>query len=158
MYYSWLDKFCVKEITECGLTGPFGSVPFSAYHLSPMMTAIKRPNKRRCVFDASYGMSLNKSTPKEFYLHEKTEYDFPSLDDFQEMIVKVGLGARLWKRDLSRFFLQIPIDPLDYPNTGFIWIRPPLHPHTWSTWVSLYTVFPSRRQFPHPNWRNFWIS
>ena len=121
MYYSWLDKFCVKEITECGMAGPFGSVPFSAYHLSPMMTAIKRPNKRRCVFDASYGMSLNKSTPKEFYLHEKTEYDFPSLDDFQDIIVKVGHGARLWKRDLSRFFLQIPIDPLDYPNTGFIW-------------------------------------
>ena len=37
------------------------------------------------------------------------------------MIVKVGHGARLYKQDLSRFFLQIPIDPLDYPNTGFIW-------------------------------------
>ena len=121
MYFSWLDKFCVKEIEKCGLTGPFGISPFSNYHVSPMMTSFKKPNKRRCVFDATYGMSLNKSTPKEYYLDKKTEYDFPSLDDFQEMILKVGRGARLWKRDLSRFFLQIPICPLDYSKTGFVW-------------------------------------
>ena len=121
MFFSWLDKFCVKEVQKCGLTGPFGHSPFQAYHLSPMMTSFKKPDKRRCVFDASFGMSLNKSTPKEFYLHEKTDYDFPSLDDFQQMIIKVGRGARMWKRDLSRYFLQIPICPLDYPKTGFIW-------------------------------------
>ena len=121
MYFSWMDKFIVKEIQECGLTGPVGSTPFQSLHISPMMTSIKKPNKRRCVFDASFGMSLNKSTPKEFYLEERTDYDFPTLDDFQEMIIKVGHGARLWKRDLSRFFLQLGIDPLDYPNTGFVW-------------------------------------
>ena len=121
LYYSWLDKFVFKEIRECGLTGPFGAIPFSSFHISPMMTSFKKPNKRRCVFDASFGMSLNRSTPREFYLDERTEYDFPSLDDFQDMIVKVGQGARLWKRDLSRYFLQIPLDPLEYPNTGFIW-------------------------------------
>ena len=27
----------------------------------------------------------------------------------------------MWKRDLSHFFLQIPICPLDYAKTGFIW-------------------------------------
>ena len=121
MYYSWLDKFCIKEVQNCGLTGPFGKTPFSSYHISPMMTSFKKPNKRRCVFDATFGISLNKSTPKEYYLQERTEYDFPSLDDFQDMIIKVGRGAKLWKRDLSRFFLQIPICPIDYPKTGFIW-------------------------------------
>ena len=121
LFYSWLDKFCIKEIQHCGLTGPFGNVPFSEYHISPMMTSHKKPDKRRCVFDATFGMSLNKSTPKEFYLEERTEYDFPSLDDFQDMIVKVGRGSRMWKRDLSNYFLQIPICPLEYPKTGFIW-------------------------------------
>ena len=120
MYFSWLDKFCVKEIQHCGLTSPFGNIPFSSYHVSPMMTAHKKPDKRRCVFDASFGMSLNKSTPKEFYLENKTEYDFPSIDDFEDMIVNVGKGARMWKRDLSRCFMQIPICPTDYPKTGFI--------------------------------------
>ena len=121
MYFSWLDKFCVKEIKHCGLTGPFGTVPFPNYHISPMMTSLKKPDKRRCVFDATFGVSLNKSTPKDLYLEQKTEYDYPSVDDFQDMIVRIGTGARMWKRDLSRFFLQIPICPLDYPKTGFVW-------------------------------------
>ena len=121
MFYSWVDKFCVKEISKCGLTGPLATVPFADFHTSPMMTAIKKPDKRRVVFDASYGMSLNMSTPKEFYLNEKTEYDFPRLDDFEVLILKVGLGAKMWKRDLERYFLQIPLDPTDYSKTGFIW-------------------------------------
>ena len=86
-----------------------------------MMTAHKKPDKRRPVFDASFGMSINKSTPREYYLDEKAEYDYPTLDDFQQMIIKVGRGGRMWKRDLSRFFLQIPLCPSDYPKTGFIW-------------------------------------
>ena len=27
----------------------------------------------------------------------------------------------MWKRDLERYFLQIPICPSDYAKTGFIW-------------------------------------
>ena len=121
MFFSWVDKFCVKEISKCGLTGPLATVPFTDFHVSPMMTAVKKPDKRRVVFDASYGISLNKSTPKEFYLNEKTEYDFPKLDDFEILILKVGHGAKMWKRDLERYFLQIPLDPGDYSKTGFIW-------------------------------------
>ena len=37
------------------------------------------------------------------------------------MILKVGKGAKLWKRDLSRYFLQLPLDPVDYWRTGFFW-------------------------------------
>ena len=121
MFYSWVDKFCVKEISKCGLTGPLSTVPFPDFHVSPMMTAVKKPDKRRMVFDASYGISLNKSTPKDFYLNEKTSYDFPRLDDFEILILKVGQGAKMWKRDLERYFLQIPLDPGDYSKTGFIW-------------------------------------
>ena len=121
LFYSWVDKFCIKEVSNCGLTGPFSTVPFSNYHVSPMMTAVKKPDKRRVVFDASYGLSLNKSTPKEFYLNERADYDFPKLDDFEILILKVGSGAKMWKRDLQRYFLQIPIDPVDYDKTGFIW-------------------------------------
>ena len=64
MYYSWMDKFIVKEIRECGLTGPFGSTPFHSLHVSPMMTSFKKPNKRRCVFDATFGISLNRAPPR----------------------------------------------------------------------------------------------
>ena len=27
----------------------------------------------------------------------------------------------MWKRDLSRFFLQLPLDPLDYDKVGCVW-------------------------------------
>ena len=27
----------------------------------------------------------------------------------------------MWKRDLQRYFLQLPLDPVDYWRTGFIW-------------------------------------
>lgn len=121
LFFSWVDKFCIKEISKCGLTGPLASVPFTDFHVSPMMTAPKKPDKRRVVFDASFGISLNKSTPKEFYLNEKTDYDFPKLDDFEILILKVGHGARMWKRDLERYFLQLPLCPADYAKCGFIW-------------------------------------
>lgn len=121
LFFSWVDKFCIKEISKCGLTGPLSSVPFTDFHVSPIMTSTKKPDKRRVVFDASFGMSLNKSTPREFYLDEKTCYDFPKLDDFEVLILKVGQGSRMWKRDLERYFLQLPLCPSDYAKCGFIW-------------------------------------
>ena len=121
MYYTYLDKFCIKEISKAGLTGPFGNVPFTPYQTSPMMTSFKKPSARRPVFDASFGSSLNKITPQDYYLDFRAEYDFPRLKDLEQMILEVGKGAQLWKRDLSRYFLQLPLDPVDYIRTGFIW-------------------------------------
>ena len=121
MFYSHLDKFIIKEITKTGLVGPFGNVPFAAYQTSPMMTSFKKPSSRRPVFDASFGNSLNKITPQDYYLDYRAEYDFPKLDNLEEMIIEVGQGALLWKRDLSRYFLQLPLDPVDYRRVGFIW-------------------------------------
>ena len=121
MFYTYLDKFCLKEILKGGLTGPFANVPFANYQLSPMMTAHKKPSARRPVFDASFGISLNKITPQENYLEFQAIYDVLKLDDFEVMILATGSGALLWKRDLSRYFLQLPLDPVDYWRTGFIW-------------------------------------
>jgi hypothetical protein len=101
MFYSYLDKFCAKEITKGGLTGPFSNIPFSQYQLSPMMTATKKPSGRRPVFDASYGSSLNKITPSDYYLEFQAVYDFPKLDCLKSLILSTGHGALMWKRDLQ---------------------------------------------------------
>ena len=46
--------------------------------ISPLMTSPKKPNSRRAVFDASFGLySLNKNTPERAY-HE-TEYKAPEV-------------------------------------------------------------------------------
>ena len=120
-YFMDLDEFLCKGLMNRELTGPFRTPPFYNTHISPLMTAPKKPDARRAVFDATFGdFSLNKNTP-EVYYHAPYEYDFPQVDDFKQLVVSAGQGCFLWKRDLARYYLQIPLDPLDYPNVGFIW-------------------------------------
>ena len=105
-----------------GMCGPFPTSPFENIMISPLMTAPKKPSSRRTVFDASFSdFSLNINTPDKLYLGEEYEFSFPKLDDFSQLILKNGRGCYMWKRDLSRFFLQLPLDPLDYNKVGCIW-------------------------------------
>ena len=90
--------------------------------ISPLMTLPKKPNSRRTAFDASFSnYSLNINTPDKLYLNEDYEFTFPKLDDFSKLILKYGKNCFLWKRDLARFFLQLPLDPIDYDKVGCIW-------------------------------------
>ena len=121
-YFSHVDKFVKNELEKGGMTGPFITSPFKNIMISPLMTSPKKPNSRRTVFDASFSdFSLNVNTPDKLYLEEEYLFTFPKLDDFSQLILKYGSGCFLWKRDLSRFFLQLPLDPSDYDKTGCIW-------------------------------------
>ena len=101
-FYSYVDKFVMKEIKASGLTGPFFSSPFQSIMISPMMTTPKKPASRRTVFDASFGnFSLNLNTLQKIYVGEEYLFMFPKLDDFSRLIVSLGKGCFLWKRDLS---------------------------------------------------------
>ena len=121
-WYSHVDKFICTEIREGGMTGPFQLAPWWNTVVSPVMTAHKKPLSRRTVFDATFGeRSLNNATPSDFYMGQPTHYTFPKIEDYKEMILKSGQGAYMWKRDLSRFFLQLPMDPTEYHRVGVIW-------------------------------------
>ena len=121
-FYSYIDKFISNEIKNGGITGPFNSTPFDTYMISPLMTAPKKPDSRRAVFDASFGeFSLNANTPDKSYLFDDYCFSFPKIDDFCKLILSLGSGCFMWKRDLSRFFLQLPLDPIDYNKVCFIW-------------------------------------
>ena len=121
-FYPHIDKFVSTEITRGGLTGPFKSPPWSNMMLSPLMTAPKKPDSRRPVFDATFGdKSLNNATPCDYYLGSPTIYTYPKIDDFKDMVLSCGRGSFLWKRDLSRFYLQIPMDPVEYRHVGCVW-------------------------------------
>ena len=90
--------------------------------VSPIMSAAKKPSSRRAVFDATFGPhSLNSATPSEEYLGETISYSYPRLEDFQHLILKCGSGCFLFKRDLSRYYLQLPLDPVEYCYTGAVW-------------------------------------
>ena len=121
-FFTWIDDFIQSGLELGDIAGPFPSAPYSKLHLSPLMTAIKKPCGRRAVFDASFGdSSLNINTPTDVYLGQPIEYAFPKIDDFKRLVLKSGRGCMIWKRDLSRYFLQIPLDPLEYPKVAFIW-------------------------------------
>ena len=86
------------------------------------MTAPKKPAGRRAVFDASFGIhSLNKNTPEREYHESQYEFHYPRIDDLADMIATLGRGCYLFKRDLSRYFLQLKIDPIEYDKLGFVW-------------------------------------
>ena len=122
MWYSYVDKFIAKEVTECGVTGPFSLSPWRDIVVSPLMTAHKKPRGRRTVFDATYGdLSVNNATPGDYYQGQPTTYTYPKVEDYRILVLKAGRGAFMWKRDLARFFLQLPMDPVDYNKVGLIW-------------------------------------
>ena len=121
-YYSYLDKFLSTGLKRCELAGPCKVPPFHRVHVSPLMTAVKKPDGRRSVFDASFGeMSLNSCTPQDTYMEQPFAYDFPKIEDFKRIVLSCGQGSFLWKRDLSRYYLQLPVDPTEYPLLCFVW-------------------------------------
>ena len=121
-FYPWWDEFLAKGVTNCDLVGGFETSPFPRVHISPCMTAEKKPDARRCVFDATFGdNSLNNGTPSDIYMGRPIEFAFPCIEDFRRMILTCGQGCFIWKRDMARYFLQIPLDPLEYPLVAFIW-------------------------------------
>ena len=122
MWFDHVDKFVCTEVSEGGMSGPFEKAPWWNTIVSPLMTAHKKPMSRRTVFDATYGeRSLNNSTPSDFYMGMPCKYTFPKIQDYKNMILTCGPGAFMWKRDLSRFFLQLPLDPTEYHRVGIVW-------------------------------------
>ena len=121
-FYSWIDEFVSVGLQKADVVGPFQASPFESVHISPLMTAPKKPDGRRAVFDATFGDgSLNNGTPSNLYLGQPISFAYPRIDDFRHLVLKCGPGCWIWKRDLSRYFLQIPLDPVDYSKVAFIW-------------------------------------
>ena len=65
--------------------------------------------------------SLNNNTPQKAYHEVEYEFSFPKIDDLADMIAHLGRGCYLFKRDLSRYFLQLKVDPIEYNKLGFCW-------------------------------------
>ena len=122
MWFDWVDKFIATEILEVGMTGPFKLSPLCEITVSPLMTAHKKPLDRRTVYDATYGEgSVNSATPGDTYMGQPINFTYPRVEDYRVMILKAGRGAWMWKRDLKRFFLQLPLDPVEYSKVAVVW-------------------------------------
>ena len=58
---------------------------------------------------------------KHSYLGEDFELVYPTIDIFCDLVLGIGPGALMFKRDLKRAFMQLPVDPYDYNLLGFTW-------------------------------------
>ena len=71
-FYDYFDEFLSTGLDRCEVSGPCRVPPFQELHVSPLMTAVKKPAGRRAVFDATFGEhSLNNGTPTDVYLSEQ---------------------------------------------------------------------------------------
>ena len=121
-FYTHIDKFIGKGLELCDVVGPCNTSPFDNVHISPLMTAPKKPGDRRAVFDATFGdFSLNNGTPCDQYLGQPIAFSYPKIEDFKHLVLSMGVGCYIWKRDLSRYYLQIPLDPVEYNKVLFVW-------------------------------------
>ena len=122
-YHKEIDEFVTKELKCGGIAGPMNHFPFFNMQISPLMTADKdKGTARRICFDLSFTEgSVNAATPEKEFLGLPAEFNFPKVDQFEEMIVQLGAGCLMWKSDLSRFFMQLPIDPFDFNLMCFLW-------------------------------------
>ena len=109
-YSKEIDAFVTKELKLGAIMGPLDGIPFNNFQMSPLMTADKDKGKaRRVCFDLSFPeLSVNAATPEKEFMGAPAFYNFPKIDEFEDMIVELGPGCLLWKSDLSRFFMQIP--------------------------------------------------
>ena len=125
MHKNYIFEYIQSELDAGSLIGPFHTIPFTnRVGVSPLSTREKKDGySRRTIMDLSYpkGGSVNDHIPKNSYLGIKISLVYPTVDDLAKQLKKLGRGALMWKRDLKRWFRQIPLDPMDVELFGFTW-------------------------------------
>ena len=103
------------------MCGPFASNPLSTPLItSPLQIAYSRTGKPRVVVDLSapHNSSVNSGIPRHTYLQEPFVLRLPGLDALLSIIRRKGQGCHVFKKDLSRTYRQLRIDPRDYNLLG----------------------------------------
>ena len=121
-----VESYLQNEINEGAVMGPFHSIPFDngLVGVSPLSTRAKKDSsERRIILDLSYpeGYSVNDWTPKDTYLGMHVDLKYPGADDLAIRVYKLGTHCRMYKRDASRCFRWIPLNPHDYQLFGYVW-------------------------------------
>lgn len=117
-----IDDFLTTECELGATCGPFISNPLSVdIAISPLQIAYSRTGKPRVVVDLSYppGHSVNCGIPRDTYLGESFTLRLPGLDALLDIIRHKGSNCHLFKKDLSRAYRQLRIDPRDYHLLGY---------------------------------------
>ncbi len=108
---SEIDEYLVKEIKLAAILGPFDEHPLCV----PLCVCPLHTTAHRVISDFSFpkGCSVNSGIPKDSYLGTVVNLSYPSVDKFSEIVRMKGRGAVMYKRDLSRAYRQVALDPGD---------------------------------------------
>ena len=108
--------------------GPFVTSPFQLTHtgVSPMSTRPKKNSeKHRVIVDLSWpihGPSINALIPKDTFLGSPCHLVYPTVDLLCKHAYALGPGMMGWRKDMTRAFHQVPLDPLFYCYLGIYWM------------------------------------
>lgn len=118
-----IDAFLATE-THLGATcGPFSENPLAVnLTTSPLQIVHSHSGKPRVVIDLSFphGSSVNSGIPTDTYLGEPFTLRLPGVDALVSIIRQKGTGCHLFKKDLSRAYRQLRIDPRDFHFLGYV--------------------------------------
>ena len=124
-YPDVIDNYIVSEMKNKATLGPFILPPFlHNIGISPLSTREKKDSKdRRIIMDLSfYEMgSVNWYIDKNKYLGHDIKLTYPTIDQLARRVYELGEHCLLYKRDLSRYFRQIPACPGSYSFLGWRW-------------------------------------
>ncbi|CAH3103573.1 unnamed protein product, partial [Porites lobata] len=106
---NYCDKDMMSYFARFRVVFPFPVVPLLTSH--PIRSFLFP-----FIIGCPKGASVNDGICKDFYLGEPPTSD-PHLS-YSERIVQFGPGCLLFKRNLKRAYIQLPVDPYDYPLLG----------------------------------------
>ena len=118
-----MQNYLKKEKSHGAILGPYKQNPFCCnIAVSPLNSVPKKEtDERRVILDLSFpkGSSINDFVSKDFYLGDKVNLTYPGVDDLVEIIKRKGQGCLLFKRDLTRAYRLIVLDPGDVSLAGY---------------------------------------
>ena len=122
----FIDQYLRNETKRSRIAGPFKHNPLSRpIMVSPLNTVPKSSvDERRVLVDLSWPLgkgSVNSGISKEFYLEQKIESHYASVEEVCSMVLEIGQGAVIYKRDLRQAYRQFPVDPADFYLLGYHW-------------------------------------
>ena len=125
-HVDYINEYIVGELNECRIAGPFDSNPFSVSIMCSPLNSVPKPcgTERRVIVDLSWPPekgSVNSGISKDFYLEQKIELHYASVEDVCQIVMEIGRGAVIYKRDLRKAYRQFPVDPGDYYLLGYYW-------------------------------------